>query len=1391
MENKQYYIGLDVGTNSVGWAVTDTSYNLLRAKGKDMWGARLFEKANTAAERRTKRTSRRRSEREKARKAMLKELFADEINKVDPSFFIRLEESKFFLDDRSENNRQRYTLFNDATFTDKDYYEKYKTIFHLRSDLINSDEKFDVRLVFLAILNLFSHRGHFLNASLKGDGDIQGMDVFYNDLYEFCVEFEIDLPQISNIDNFEKILSQKGKSRTKILEELSEELSISKKEKIKYAILKLICGMKIKVADIYSDEDIQDEDKKKDFGFRESNYEERALEVKEIIGDEYFDLVERAKSVHDMGVLSNIIGNSKYLCEARVEAYENHHKDLLKIKELLKKYDKKAYTDMFRKMTDKNYSAYVGSVNSNIAKERRSVDNRKVEDLYEYIKKIALKNIPYDNEDKIEILEKIKLGEFLKKQLTASNGVIPNQLQSRELRAILKKAENYLPFLKEKGEKNLTVSEMIIQLFEFQIPYYVGPLDKNPKKDNKANSWAKIKQGGRILPWNFEDKVDVKGSRKEFIEKMVRKCTYLSEEHSLPKQSLLYEKFMVLNEINNIKIDGEKISVEAKQKIYNDLFMKGKKVSQKDIKKELISLNIMDKDSVLSGTDTVCNAYLSSIGKFTGVFKEEINKQSIVDMIEDIIFLKTVYGDEKRFVKEEIVEKYGDRLDDVRLKRILGFKFSNWGNLSKSFLELEGADVGTGEVRSIIQSLWETNFNLMELLSSRFTYMDELEKRVKKLEKALSQWTIEDLDDMYLSSPVKRMIWQSMKIVDEIQTVIGYAPKRIFVEMTRSEGEKVRTKSRKDRLKELYNGIKEDSKQWVKELDSKDESYFRSKKMYLYYLQKGRCMYSGEVIELDKLMDDNLYDIDHIYPRSFVKDDSLDNLVLVKKEINNRKQNDPITPQIQASCQGFWKILHDQGFISNEKYSRLTRKTQEFSDEEKLSFINRQIVETGQATKCMAQILQKSMGEDVDVVFSKARLVSEFRHKFNLFKSRLINDFHHANDAYLNIVVGNSYFVKFTRNPANFIKDARKNPDNPAYKYHMDRFFERDVKSKSEVAWIGQSEGKAGTIAIVKKTMSKNSPLITKKVEEGHGKITNETIVGVKEIIFGRKKVEKVDKTPKKPNLQAYRPIKTSDERLCNILRYGGRTSISISGYCLVEYVKKRKTIRSLEAIPVYLGRKDSLSEEKLLNYFRYNLNDGGKDSVSDIRLCLPFISTNSLVKIDGYLYYLGGKNDDRIQLYNAYQLKMKKEEVEYIRKIEKAVSMSKFDEIDREKNPVLTEEKNIELYNKIQDKFENTVFSKRMSLVKYNKKDLSFGDFLKNKKSKFEEIDLEKQCKVLYNIIFNLSNLKEVDLSDIGGSKSTGKCRCKKNITNYKEFKLIQQSITGLYSCEKDLKTI
>ena len=45
---EKYYIGLDIGTNSVGWAVTDPSYRLERFHKKDMWGIRLFEQEKIA-----------------------------------------------------------------------------------------------------------------------------------------------------------------------------------------------------------------------------------------------------------------------------------------------------------------------------------------------------------------------------------------------------------------------------------------------------------------------------------------------------------------------------------------------------------------------------------------------------------------------------------------------------------------------------------------------------------------------------------------------------------------------------------------------------------------------------------------------------------------------------------------------------------------------------------------------------------------------------------------------------------------------------------------------------------------------------------------------------------------------------------------------------------------------------------------------------------------------------------------------------------------------------------------------------------------------------------------------------------------------------------------------
>lgn len=104
MQEKPYYLGLDMGTNSVGWAVTDQHYNLLKAKGKDLWGIREFIEADTSVERRTHRISRRRRQREQARIGLLNDYFHDAIIAIDPSFFQRLENSKYHLEDKDQKD---------------------------------------------------------------------------------------------------------------------------------------------------------------------------------------------------------------------------------------------------------------------------------------------------------------------------------------------------------------------------------------------------------------------------------------------------------------------------------------------------------------------------------------------------------------------------------------------------------------------------------------------------------------------------------------------------------------------------------------------------------------------------------------------------------------------------------------------------------------------------------------------------------------------------------------------------------------------------------------------------------------------------------------------------------------------------------------------------------------------------------------------------------------------------------------------------------------------------------------------------------------------------------------------------------------------------------------
>lgn len=182
----------------------------------------------------------------------------------------------------------------------------------------------------------------------------------------------------------------------------------------------------------------------------------------------------------------------------------------------------------------------------------------------------------------------------------------------------------------------------------------------------------------------------------------------------------------------------------------------------------------------------------------------------------------------------------------------------------------------------------------------------------------------------------------------------------------------------------------------------------------------------------------------------------------------------------------------------------------------------------------------------------------------------------------------------------NFIKDARKNPKNDFYRYNMDKIFDYNVIRNGEEAWIADN-GK--TKQHVLRIMKKNSVIITVKTEEANGKLSDINIVGKRYI----------------KNADAYMPIKTSIAKMEDVTKYGGYGSISSAGYALVEYKVKGKKVRSLEALPVYLGRSNALTNEDIMQYISaaFQKEYAGKE-ISDLSVRVPFIPMESKVEIDG-----------------------------------------------------------------------------------------------------------------------------------------------------------------------------
>lgn len=1274
---EKYYLGLDIGTNSVGWAVTDPSYRLERFHKKDMWGIRLFEQADTAADRRTKRTNRRRLQRRHQRIQLLQELFAEEMAKVDDTFFLRLNESKLHLEDKSV--QEKYPLFIEKGYTDIDF-------------------------------------------------------------------------TVSHPERVEEILRNRTMARSSKSKLLEKEFVVDPGEddpKILKTVVKQICafiaGNKGDLKKVFR-EDL-DELEKTGFKFSDPGFDEEILPDLENKIPDLLNVIQAMKAVYDWSVLVDILDGEEYLSFAKVKQFDEHKHNLHQLRQVMKKYcEKKTWVDFFDDPTGKNnYAAYIGHVKKN--GKKYSVKRCSEEDFYKNLKGI-LGNLSPNEEDAIlinELKEKADAQILLPLQRSKDNGVVPHQVHQIELQVILEHAETYLPFLKQRDDRGISVSEKILKIFEFRIPYYVGPLSDR-HMENGANAWIVRKEAGRIYPWNYEEKIDLEKSNEAFIRRMTNKCTYLLGEDVLPKNSLLYQKFMVLNELNNLKIRGKGISVALKQQIYEDLFCSHTKVTGKKLLTYLRAHEDSELSSEdLSGFDQNFKASLSAQLDFEKqIFKEDFKKDSVKKIAEDIIRWKTIYGDDNRMVQNMVRQQYPEVFSEEQLKKLKRLHYSGWGNFCAKFLTgIEGVHEDTGQQFTILQALWETNCNLMQLLSKQYTFQNAIEEC-----NALNAGEIKSVDydslvrDLYTSPANKRAIWQTIQITEEIKKVMKGAPDKIFIEMARGEEkEKKRTQSRKDRLMELYAACESDVREWTKELDRWNERDFNSMKLYLYYTQMGRCMYTGEPIDLDALMSGNSkWDRDHIYPQSKIKDDSIDNLVLVNKTENAKKSNGLLSLEVQKKQREFWKELLEGGFISKKKYDRLTRNS-DFSEEELAGFISRQLVETRQSSKAVAELL-KRIYPDSQIVYVKASLASQFRkNNLHMLKSRRVNDYHHAKDAYLNIVVGDVYDAKFTSNPIAWMKKNYKS------NYSINRVFDYDVYRGTELVWkaIDKDAKKQGSIEIVRKTMLQNNILYTEYTYCGKGQLFNETIA-------------------KKGTGASIALKKGLDPE-----KYGGYTSPNTAYFAFVEFDgKKGQRVKQILEIPVYVANRIPEDKNILIEYFE------NVKGLKNVKILREKIKKNALISVDGFPMRIRGATEKQLSLKGNVQLVVNDKTEELIRKIEKYIERKSDFEPDVRYDGFTSEEMN-NIYELLKDKLTDTVYKKRPA---------NQSEFLTKHKENFQSLSLQSKAKTINEIITMLrcDIASTANLTAINGSANAGNIAMSKSTIGKSKLILINQSVTGLF---------
>ena len=473
--------------------------------------------------------------------------------------------------------------------------------------------------------------------------------------------------------------------------------------------------------------------------------------------------------------------------------------------------------------------------------------------------------------------------------------------------------------------------------------------------------------------YRFQPDGSINQEPLNLIELMRGKCSIYPEKLRAPKHSFSAELHDFLNDLNNLTLqrDPSYVTVKEKQQLVEMIKKEGYIKPKSDQAKGIAKFLGLD-ESLITGFKRDASSDKRIITEFNGYMKlkkildacepDLLNQEKLLDKVMEVVT-------STKIIEERIAEMIK-----------LGIK----QNTATQLASLTGVDkyhaFSLDAIYLLNEELLETNQNQMQIITSKSL-------------KSKSEGNRLELDNDAILSPVaKRVHREAFKVVKALMKEHG-SFKRIAVETTRDKN----SKEQKDKIKvaQANNKKRRDN---VMNIISNDDLSATEKlppqthmKVMLYQEQNGKCAYTNNPIDLNRLLTDaHAYEIDHIIPYSISFDDSFNNKVLCESSANGLKSNKTPFGYFQSgkaygsntSFEAFKTIVMANNNMSSKKKSYLLFMQDITKYDVMDQFINRNLIDTSYAIKTFMSTLKSYFSTnqiDTSVTTVKGSVTNLFR----------------------------------------------------------------------------------------------------------------------------------------------------------------------------------------------------------------------------------------------------------------------------------------------------------------------------------------------------------------------------------------------------------------------------